>query len=153
MYWELLPRRPLIIKLSTMTLTSISIQSLAVPGVLLNICFLAFSSQLLFQFLQPGTLEKNQALFFNALIFCVLVSYARSVGTDPGADPRVKEADLAEQSLQPPAAAVPAVTTFVPWQRWCRKCEAAKPPRAHHCKSCKRFAFACPGGRKSLSLL
>ena len=23
-------------------------------------------------------------------------------------------------------------------ERWCRKCDAAKPPRAHHCKSCMR---------------
>lgn len=23
-------------------------------------------------------------------------------------------------------------------QRWCRRCEALKPPRAHHCKTCQR---------------
>jgi palmitoyltransferase len=25
-------------------------------------------------------------------------------------------------------------------RKWCRKCDAPKPPRAHHCKECKRYA-------------
>lgn len=23
--------------------------------------------------------------------------------------------------------------------RWCKKCEAVKPPRAHHCRQCGRY--------------
>jgi hypothetical protein len=100
---------------------------LAVPGVLCLIFFLSFSSQYLFHHIDPEPLSKKDATIFNALIAALLICYARSVLTDPGHIP----SDWAEESkLSAVAGAKP---------RWCRKCEAVKPPRAHHCKICKRL--------------
>jgi hypothetical protein len=101
---------------------------LAVPGVFTLIAFLSFSSQYLFYHIEPEPLTKKETIIFNALIAALLICYARSVLTDPGHIPP----DWAVNSDET------TVTGAKP--RWCRKCEAVKPPRAHHCKICKRFA-------------
>lgn len=100
---------------------------LAVPGVLALISFLSFSSQYLFRHIDPEPLTIKETLIFNSLIAALLICYARSVSTDPGHIP----SNWALESEKPEA------TRAKP--RWCRKCEAVKPPRAHHCKICKRF--------------
>jgi len=123
-------------------LPSIAIRSLAVPGVLLNIFFLAFSSQLLFHYLGPQRLGSRQVLVLNILVGCILVSYVRSVRTDPGTVPYARVTDQVQSSGALPPAGVPEATPTRAWQRWCNKCEASKPPRAHHCKTCERFAPA-----------
>ena len=111
--------------------------SLAVPAVLLLISFLAYSSQWLFLYLEPCPLEKRQTIIFNALLVCLLVSYARVCRIDPGHIPKTGYGlNGAAAEAQQPADA--AALGGKGRQRWCRKCEAVKPPRTHHCKVCKR---------------
>lgn len=105
-----------------------SYRHLAVPGVLCLITFLSFSSQYLFHHIDPGPLKTKETVIFNVLIAALLICYARSVLADPGHIPP----SWAEDSDKPANAGAKL--------RWCRKCEAVKPPRAHHCKICKRSA-------------
>lgn len=106
-----------------------ALQRLAPPAVTSLVAFLAFSSQWLFCYVEPGPLRKGDAYIFNGLVASLLIAYWRTCYTDPGRIPHnwhetiyEKEDALAAQRL-----------------RWCRKCEAYKPPRAHHCKVCKRY--------------
>ena len=99
--------------------------NLAIPGVLCLISFLSFSSQSLFSRIDPGPLSREETITFNSLIAVLLFCYARAVLTDPGHVPKGWN----------PADAPSGVEEAR--QRWCRKCKAYKPPRAHHCKICK----------------
>ncbi|KAF2270681.1 zf-DHHC-domain-containing protein [Lojkania enalia] len=101
------------------------LSSLAVPSVYALITFLAYSSQWLFLFSEPGPLEREQRIQFNILLVCLLITYTRSVTVDPGRILKKMQKEIAQDGKQPR-------------QRWCRKCEAVKPPRAHHCKECQR---------------
>ncbi|KAF2730183.1 hypothetical protein EJ04DRAFT_515440 [Polyplosphaeria fusca] len=101
------------------------LSALAVPSVYALIFFLSYTSQLLLLFLEPGPLTKDELIRFNVLLVCLLVCYTRSVIADPGRIPRTGQKEIVEDGRQGR-------------QRWCRKCEAIKPPRAHHCKECKR---------------
>lgn len=105
------------------------LSSLAVPGVLALVSFLAFTSQLLFLHIEPHPLYSQQALGFNALIVCLLVSYARACTTSPGYVP--------QQWSQQTAVVFENPSNIPSKKRWCRKCENYKPPRAHHCKVCQ----------------
>lgn len=100
--------------------------SLAVPAVLLLISFLGYSSQYLFQFIEPQPLTQRELFRFNLLLAALLISYARACTTDPGRLPvEVKATDPEERNVE--------------WRaRWCRKCNSPKFPRAHHCKTCGR---------------
>lgn len=91
------------------------ISHLAIPAVVFLIVFLAYSAQILFLFLDPGPLPGWQTVKFNLLVFCIWVCYARSCRTDPGQTTPQHSNNHA---------------------KYCRKCEAPKPSRAHHCKSC-----------------
>lgn len=119
-------------------MAAFSASSLAVPAVLVLIAFLGYSSQLLYPHLDPHPLERNQKITFNLLLACLLTSFARACLTDAGRVPKgwapppvrvhgedkpVKEKDEDAPRVRP---------------RWCSKCEAPKPPRAHHCKICGR---------------
>ncbi|KOS23410.1 Palmitoyltransferase PFA4 [Escovopsis weberi] len=97
------------------------IQRLAVPAVCLLIAFLSYFSQAVFRFasLEPGPPTRNESAAFNASVLCIWLTYFRAATVDPGAyvfREQVIEAD----------------------GRWCRKCRAPKPPRAHHCRTCGR---------------
>jgi palmitoyltransferase len=106
-----------------------SYHQLAIPGVLGLISFLSFSSQYLFHHIDPEPLSSKETIIFNALIAALLICYARTILTDPGHIP----SNWAVGSDKPTATGAKP--------RWCRKCEAVKPPRAHHCKICKRFVI------------
>lgn len=108
------------------------IQRLAVPGVTLLICFLAYTSQWLFLYIEPGPLRKGDAYFFNLLVACLLVCFYRTCFTDPGRIPQNWRQNLEDKQ---DGRDDPQVSQR---QRWCRRCETFKPPRAHHCKTCKR---------------
>jgi palmitoyltransferase len=110
---------------------NLTFSQLAVPAVLLLIVFLSFSSQYLFLTLQPGPLDKHETIIFNSLITLLLISYARAILTDPGHIPKDWESLDGDQALKDDEKR--------PRPRWCRRCEATKPPRAHHCKVCKRY--------------
>ncbi|RPB27075.1 zf-DHHC-domain-containing protein [Terfezia boudieri ATCC MYA-4762] len=89
-------------------------------------------------------------LWFNFCVLSIWISYARSVGTDPGGLPGGKD----EVGLWVPDGAdelgngdkreedVGRMKTGKFWGkgvgRWCKKCEAWKPPRCHHCRKCGR---------------
>ena len=112
-----------------------ALQRLAPPGVTALVAFLAYSSQYLFCYIEPGSLRKGDAYIFNALVGCLLICYWRTCFTDPGRISqdwwerlRLSTGNESETDEQAPQR-----------QRWCRKCETFKPPRAHHCKTCKRY--------------
>ncbi|KIX01631.1 uncharacterized protein Z518_09357 [Rhinocladiella mackenziei CBS 650.93] len=88
--------------------------------VVVLIAFLSYSSQYLFYRIEPGPLTQKEKIVFNALVACIWICYARACITDPGRVP-LDWADATETR-----------------QRYCRKCEAIKPPRSHHCKVCQR---------------
>jgi palmitoyltransferase len=109
------------------------LEALAYPGVVSLVCFLAFTSQWLFYNIQPGPLRKGEAYVFNALVSALLVCYTRTCYTDPGRIP----SDWHEH-IQTNDECARVAAEASSRQRYCRKCEMPKPPRAHHCKICKR---------------
>ncbi|KAL4902674.1 hypothetical protein BDW74DRAFT_62633 [Aspergillus multicolor] len=112
-----------------MLCSSFSISRLAIPSVCILIAFLAYTSQPFFLYFEDAPLTKDEVWRINILAICIWICYYRSCTVDPGrvpkdwapADRKQLEADQASGR-----------------QRWCRRCEAFKPPRAHHCKTCRR---------------
>lgn len=110
------------------------VEALAYPGVVSLVSFLAFTSQRLFAHTEPGPLRKGEVYIFNALVLALLICYTRTCFTDPGRVP----ADWHEHiQTKDESARIAAETSSR--QRYCRKCEMPKPPRAHHCKTCRRY--------------
>ncbi|KAF8431360.1 DHHC palmitoyltransferase-domain-containing protein, partial [Terfezia claveryi] len=89
-------------------------------------------------------------LWFNFCVLSIWISYARSVGTDPGGLPGGKDGvglwvpDGADElgNGDKREEDVGRMKTGKLWGkgvgRWCKKCEAWKPPRCHHCRKCGR---------------
>lgn len=124
-------------------MSSFEVSRLAIPAVTALIAFLAYSSQYLFLYLEPAPLDKDQVTKFNLLLACIWVCYFRACFTDPGSVPAGwKPASLKEtsdkDSLEDDGLLFDSVLNR---QRWCRRCEASKPPRAHHCKTCQRWVI------------
>jgi palmitoyltransferase len=115
-----------------------SISQLAVPAVSALIIFLAYTSQYLFLNIEPLPLSTEQLVKFNTLVACTWICYARACATDPGRIPAdwqpqpVGTEREISQTRDDPSGDLSSR------QRWCRRCEAFKPPRAHHCKTCQR---------------
>lgn len=89
-----------------------------ITGTSSLIAFIAYSPQL------TGLITSAprwQLVLFNALVALLWHNYAKTVMTDPGGVP---------------AGWSPEVE--LPEMRYCKKCEVLKPPRAHHCRYCKR---------------
>lgn len=107
-----------------------SVARLAIPAVLLLIVFLGYTSQYLLAFLDPRPLSKDEIVKFNILLACILICYYRACTADPGRLPRSPPPSSDTKLSDTPAAE--------PRQRWCRKCDAPKWPRAHHCRTCGR---------------
>ncbi|KAM0242468.1 hypothetical protein ACHAPO_000887 [Fusarium lateritium] len=117
------------------------IKGLAVPSVCALIIFLGYVSQFLFHYsttLEPGPPSRRETITFNSLLLILWITYYRAVTTDPGRyifKDRVIEAD---------------------GQRWCNKCAAPKPARAHHCRHCARCVprmdHHCPWTRNCVSM-
>jgi palmitoyltransferase len=105
----------------------------AVPAVILLVAFLSYSSQYLFYNIEPGPLAYREKVIFNILVACIWVSYARACSTDPGRVPTNWQPNDAKQEVSASAA-----DKAIARQRYCRKCDAVKPPRSHHCRVCKR---------------
>ncbi|CAG8146952.1 unnamed protein product [Penicillium salamii] len=106
-----------------------SITQLAVPAVSVLIAFLAYTSQYFFLHFESVPLTTEETWKINIFAVCIWISYYRTCFVDPGRLPK------SEQRPKPKEQESDEVTGR---QRWCRKCEAYKPPRAHHCKTCKR---------------
>jgi palmitoyltransferase len=109
------------------------LSQLAVPAVYVLIFFLGYPSQWLLMHLEPAPLSKNELIIANVALVLILITYTKSVFVDPGTIPKdwagtVKIVDEKGGEKEGMGKS----------RKWCRKCDAAKPPRAHHCKECKR---------------
>lgn len=120
------------LKLNTIMLCKpFALSQLAIPSVSLLISFLAYSSQYFLLSFEPEPLKKNELWILNGLILGIWICYYRSCTVDPGRIPKDWKAADCKQTQPGPRD--------LGRQRWCRKCEAFKPPRAHHCKLCGRL--------------
>lgn len=113
-------------------------EDLAVPAVSILIIFLAYTSQYLFYYIEPGPLTKTEAIWFNVLVLGIWLCYDRACSVDPGpkgwVDKTVRAADDSGDE------AIDIASLILKGRlRWCKKCDAAKPPRAHHCRKCGRY--------------
>jgi palmitoyltransferase len=124
--------------LDILLMAEFTVSLLAIPGVALLIIFLAYSSQVLFLYLEPAPLSRREVVQFNLLVFCLWICYLRACITSPGSVPQdwtpIDAVNVKEDSGD--------ADDKHSRQRWCRKCEALKPPRAHHCKTCDRSVTA-----------
>lgn len=110
---------------------------LAVPGVVLLIATLSYTSQYLFYVIEPGPLDSRQAKIFNLLVICIWISYARACTIGPGSVPKGWSPDA--NTKKQTSSDENENEKYRARQRYCRKCNALKPPRSHHCKVCKRY--------------
>ncbi|KAH7399273.1 palmitoyltransferase pfa4 [Pyrenochaeta sp. MPI-SDFR-AT-0127] len=108
---------------------------LAVPSVYGLIIFLGYPSQWMLMFLEPGPLTKNEIIASNIVLILIFITYTKSVFVDPGTIPKDWAEKQESVKLYGSATEREAVAKS---RKWCRKCDAAKPPRAHHCKACQR---------------
>lgn len=128
------------------------LSQLAIPTVSFLISFLSYGSQLLFHYIAPSPLTSSQSIKFNIFVACIWISYFRACFTDPGREPEdytppaLSESVTKDRDHDDTYAAAAAADDNGDQGgrgkhkrgRWCRKCEAHKPPRAHHCKVCER---------------
>lgn len=113
-----------------------TVGSFAIPAVSLLIFFLAYTSQYLFYHLQPGPLSWGEALWFNGCVLCIWWCYDRACTADPGRKGWVQNLPYEVYESGVSGSGDPRLEKGM---RWCKKCEAVKPPRAHHCRQCGRY--------------
>jgi ribosomal protein L40E len=106
-----------------------AITQLAIPAVSVLIAFLAYTSQYFFLHFESVPLTTEETWKINIFALCIWICYYRTCFVDPGRLPK------GEERPRPEHQESDEVTGR---QRWCRKCDAYKPPRAHHCRTCKR---------------
>lgn len=139
-----------------------SFQGLFIPSVCLLIAFLGYTSQWLFnttEYLEPGPMTKRETTVFNLLLVCVWSTYYKACTVSPGRytfpDPNNldhHQPSSSSSSSSPPTIIDPAL----PSARWCKKCAAPKPLRAHHCRHCAtcipKMDHHCPWTANCVSL-
>ena len=118
---------------NSMAGSSFRISQLAIPFVSILISFLAYSSQYFFLYFEPAPLRNTELWRLNIAALCIWICYYRTCTVDPGHIPKDWK-PLDSKQLESDRASGRS--------RWCRKCEASKPPRAHHCRTCQRLADA-----------
>lgn len=114
-----------------------ALEDLAIPAVCSLILFLAYTSQYLFYYIDPGPLTRDQVICFNILVFAIWVCYDSACTVDPGRRGWVRKVVDSEESEDEDDEGEGKLKKG---KRWCKKCDAVKPPRAHHCKKCERYA-------------
>jgi palmitoyltransferase len=107
-----------------------SISRLAIPTVCALIAFLAYTSQYFFLHFETSRLRTDEAWRINIFAVCIWICYYQSCFVDPGRIPK---------DWNPSEGKNSEADNDTGRQRWCRKCEAFKPPRAHHCRTCRRL--------------
>jgi palmitoyltransferase len=123
----------------------------AVPFVYSLIFVLGYPSQWLLMHLDPGPLTRNELITANITLILIWITYTKSVYVDPGKIPtNWAEKELGDEKSVISERERDAVAKS---RKWCRKCEAPKPPRAHHCKECKRYAEATGSFSNALLLI
>ncbi|KAJ5528244.1 hypothetical protein N7513_012403 [Penicillium frequentans] len=105
-----------------------SISQLAIPAVSVLISFLAYTSQYFFLRFEDAPLQKDEVWKINIFAICIWICYYRACYVDPGRLPSDRTLANPDKQEEPALGR----------QRWCRRCEAYKPLRAHHCKTCQR---------------
>ncbi|KAK9153943.1 hypothetical protein Sjap_001423 [Stephania japonica] len=110
--------------------------SIPVMAVFLLMCFVYYST--IFVFIEELMCLKSSAGLLNALAFSFsalmcFVSFVSSVVTDPGFVPATYAPEVEDGEFEDPELKKSSVKS-----RYCDKCGAHKPPRAHHCRVCKR---------------
>ena len=114
---------------------------LAVPAVYVLIFFLGYPSQYLLLHLEPAPLTKNELIASNILLVLILVTYTKSVFVDAGTIPKdwnVGAVEADGKGSERERRGKSGEEVLGKSRKWCFRCDAAKPPRAHHCKECKR---------------
>lgn len=152
-------------------------QSFFVPAVCLLIFFLGYTSQWLFNIaenLEPGPLTQRETAIFNILLLCLWLTYYKACTVPPGRydfppppetpkkpdepQPTSKDGDKPpnETADTPTPQPEPDTKTMTATTRWCKKCDAPKPLRAHHCRLCKtcipKMDHHCPWTNNCVSL-
>ncbi|KAK7695072.1 hypothetical protein QCA50_002262 [Cerrena zonata] len=98
------------------------------------ISFIAYSPQIFVIWPWYGRALSIQLLTllvpFNALVGMLLWNYYLCVTTNPGQVPRGWHPESDDDAIE--------VKKLTKGPRFCRTCECYKPPRAHHCRQCKR---------------
>ncbi len=101
--------------------------------------------------LEPAPLTRNELIAANVILVLIFVTYTKSVFVDPGTIPRDWEKEIKIESGRGDGDADAdgdgdrngvvegKEGEGIKSRKWCRKCNAAKPPRAHHCKECGRY--------------
>ncbi|KAI0422730.1 DHHC palmitoyltransferase-domain-containing protein [Xylaria grammica] len=135
--------------------------------------------------LEPGPLTPTQTRIFNTLLVCLWWTYWRACTVDPGRyefprsiskkedgkaaaerskgekDTTIHSSEDEDDGDQAGSHGSGGDTLNDPVRvsarrRWCRKCAAPKPPRAHHCKGCgrciPRMDHHCPWTGNCVSL-
>lgn len=110
-----------------------TIQQCAIPAVTFLICIIAYPSHWLLRQLGPQPLTGQQSVILHVYALVIFFCYYKACFTDPG---RIPKDWVPKQSEIPKGRRSPDERQR---HRWCRKCQAYKPPRAHHCKTCERF--------------
>lgn len=152
------------------------LQSYFIPAVCVLIFFLGYTSQWLFntaEYLEPGPLTQRETTIFNILLACVWWTYYKACVVPPGRyvfrssedkKPSSEHVDDSRQpsspsssSSSPPSTEHPAIPMpITETARWCKKCAAPKPLRAHHCKHCRtcipKMDHHCPWTANCVSL-
>ncbi|THW02645.1 zf-DHHC-domain-containing protein [Aureobasidium pullulans] len=108
-----------------------TIQQCAIPAVTFLICIIAYPSHWLLRQLGPQPLTGQQSVILHVYALVIFFCYYKACFTDPG---RIPKDWVPKQSEIPKGRRSPDERQR---QRWCRKCQAYKPPRAHHCKTCE----------------
>ncbi|KAF9820053.1 hypothetical protein IEO21_01715 [Rhodonia placenta] len=102
------------------------------------ICFIAYSPQIFVIWPWYGrelSVELITLLLpFNLLVGVLLWNYYLCAVTDPGRVPAGWKPDVQDNDGY-------EVKKLTRGPRFCRTCEAYKPPRAHHCRQCKRHVL------------
>jgi palmitoyltransferase len=109
-----------------------------IPAVCALIAFQGYYSQYLFRSdpdLAPGPLTRRESLTFNILLACLWWTYYCACTVDPGR--YIFPPSLTSSPPDPATADASPLNPLKP-TRWCKKCSAPKPLRAHHCRHCAR---------------
>ncbi|EGS19241.1 palmitoyltransferase pfa4-like protein [Thermochaetoides thermophila DSM 1495] len=116
---------------------------LYIPAVCLLISFQGYYSQYLFNTepdLAPGPLTRRETITFNTLLLCLWYTYYRACTVDPGRyifspSSEFSSSTGADPDLRPTSSLLSSQRRP---RRFCKKCSAPKPLRAHHCRHCGR---------------
>ncbi|KAJ4849171.1 putative protein S-acyltransferase 16 [Turnera subulata] len=110
--------------------------SLPVTVVVLAIAYIYFSTLFVFLDRWLGLLSSPgimNAVVFTAIALMCVSNYAAAVFRDPGRVPSTYLPDI--EDLDNPVHEIKRKGGDL---RYCQKCSHYKPPRAHHCRVCKR---------------